>query len=198
MLPLRAVLQSVGYTVGWETDTRTVLVLSSETIQFGGRNWRVLDIQDNYALIIATDIISRREFHHTLEPETTITWENSDIRQYLNTEFYSLFSDEERARIRPATVTTIATEATWFSTRGGNDTTDKIFLLSINELEEYFAGDSNRMTGSDESPITWWLRCTADRGAAANMFPDHGGIFDFFNFTSTSGVRPALWLNLES
>jgi len=87
----------------------------------------------------------------------------------------------------------------WFSTRGGNDTTDKIFLLSIEEADEFFAGISNRMTSHDGRKISWWLRCTQAEGSgAANMFHDHGSIFGFFNFTSKSGVRPALWLRLES
>jgi hypothetical protein len=198
MIPLRAVLQTVGYTVGWDSDTRTVLIFNRETLQFGGLSWRVLEIQDNYALIIANDTVANRQFHYTLESDTAITWENSDIRQYLNTDFYSRFTDEEQARIRPTTVTTAAHETTWFRTRGGNDTIDKIFLLSIEELDYYFAGDGNRMTRRNEIEVSWWLRCThAERNGAANMFHDHGGIFDFRSFTALSGVRPALWLNLE-
>jgi hypothetical protein len=168
----------------------------SESLQFGGYDWRILDIHDNYALIIVTDIISRREFHHTLEPITTVTWENSDIRYYLNTDFYLQFSDEERTRIRPTTVTTTTNNSSWFNTHGGNDTTDKIFLLSIEELDKYFADDSNKMTTRGNRETSWWLRCT-QRSGAANMFYDHDGIFDFFKFTHSSGVRPALWLNIE-
>ena len=67
-----------------------------DVIQFGGYDWRVLDIQDGKALIISKDILSTRAYHSV---NTEITWEDSDIRQYLNGEFYNGFSAEEKGWI---------------------------------------------------------------------------------------------------
>jgi len=108
-----------------------------DIINFGGIDWRVLDVQGGRALIISQYILELRAFHDTQE---SVTWEHSDIRQYLNNEFFnSRFSDNERSRIAQTTI--INHDNLWFGTDGGNNTNDRIFLLSLDELIRYF-GDS--------------------------------------------------------
>ena len=117
---------------------------TGDIIQFGGHNWRILDMQGNHALIITENVISHRTYHHTLED---VTWETSEIRQYLNNTFLGTFSEAERARIRETTVVNSNNPWDWpdwgghASTFGGNNTADRIFLLSIDEVLQYF-GDS--------------------------------------------------------
>lgn len=184
-----------------DTESPPVLLVTNDTVHFGGRDWRILAREGNYALIIAKDIISRREFHHTLESEIPVTWETSDMRRYLNEYFYNKFSEEERARIRETMV--INSENLHPRELGGNDTTDKLFLLSIDEVYRYLEDHHDRMTQCRWGlEVSWWLRSiySGERSAAANIFHDHGGIYGYFNFTGRgpgSGVRPALWLNLE-
>ncbi len=81
-----------------------------------------------------------------------------------------------------------------YSTEGGRDTTDKIFLLSIDEAKKYFENDEARAIGS-----CWWLRSpgySSSRAAEVLSYGHviQGGIF-VINLLS---VRPALWVNLES
>jgi hypothetical protein len=106
----------------------------------------------------------------------------------------------------------------WFGTDGGRDTTDKIFLLSIEEVVKYF-GDSGQLknrpgdswwiddTFSKERVATyggkawwWWLRSPGLIGDfAAGVGPGGGlDVCGFDVYDAEGGVRPALWLNLKS
>ncbi len=58
-------------------------------ISFGYYNWRVLDIQNNAALIITEEIIEQRAYHDTYKD---ITWADCSLRKYLNGEFYDKFN----------------------------------------------------------------------------------------------------------
>jgi len=111
-----------------------------DIINFGEIDWRVLDVQGDRTLIISQEILELRGFHDTRE---SITWEHSDIRQYLNYEFiYNRFTDAERSRIAQTTIINHCNP--WFGTDAGNDTIDRIFLLSLEELARYF-GDSGQL-----------------------------------------------------
>jgi len=82
---------------------------------------------------------------------------------------------------------------------GGNDTTDKIFLLSIDEANAYFTDDSSRIAPNTMGdPAWWWLRSP---GVAANYAAgiNYGGDIAISGSSVSNGgggVRPALWLNL--
>ena len=187
-----------------------------EIIRFGGYYWRVLNVEGNQALVISEYVLFYRQYHHIWEP---VTWETSDIRYYLNNDFFNRFSPEDRARI--ATATVINNDNQWFGTPGGNDTSDRIFLLSIEEVVRYF-GDSgqlgNRLDNMnwirDEyneariakdlggSASWWWLRSPGIHpgGAAAVYFNGYLRLDGRVVFVEGvgGGVRPALLLNLES
>lgn len=74
---------------------------------------------------------------------TETTWEKCELRKWLNDDFYeSSFTAEEKERI--ARTPTINTNIPFYGTNAGRDTVDKIFLLSIEEAENYFASDEER------------------------------------------------------
>ena len=111
-----------------------------DIIEFGNHNWLVLDVQGNQALIITENVIGHRAFHHT---SGSVSWETSEIRQYLNGEFFRRFSHACQTRI--ATTIVINNNNPWSRYEvGGNNTTDRIFLLSIEEVVRYF-GDSGML-----------------------------------------------------
>ena len=117
-----------------------------EVIQFGDFDWRVLDVQGDRMLIITEYIIERRDYYHPRDEynrTVDVTWETSAMREYLNNEFLNTFSAADRARILEVTLTN--NDNPWFGTDGGNDTTDYIFLLSVEEVVRYF-GDSSRLS----------------------------------------------------
>ncbi|MCL2446967.1 MAG: DUF6273 domain-containing protein [Oscillospiraceae bacterium] len=104
-----------------------------DVVYFGDDLWRVLNIQDGNALIITEHLIEMRFYHQQLED---ITWEHSDIRQWLNSTFLDKFSQTDRNRIVQTTV--VNRNNQWHDTPGGNDTQDYVFLLSLEEVMRYF------------------------------------------------------------
>ena len=197
-----------------------ITVVIGDIISFGDYDWRVLDVEGDYALIITENIISYQWYHRgTFENPTWETrWETSEMREYLNTTFFNTFSTADRTRIRETTV--INNWNPWFYIYGGNDTTDRIFLLSIEEVVQYF-GDSgqlaNRPKGAlwitDEyseariardaagSASWWWLRSPGNHRSTAARVSNRGYLFMigysvYSSWGIGNGVRPALWLNL--
>jgi hypothetical protein len=190
-------------------------VLKDDIITFGKYTWRVLDAEDGRALIISEDIIELHWYHNEF---VNITWADCELRRCLNDEFYNRFSQDEKARI--VTVTNRNLDNPWFKTRGGEDSTDRIFLLNLEEVCEYF-GDSRaklRNKGSqtwsidDEnnakrqakygSDFHWWrLRSPGYYGRTAASVSDEGHVYLRGNGVygrprDSGGVRPALWLKL--
>jgi len=134
-------------------EAQTVSI--GETVTFGGREWRVLEKDGDHALLLHETVIINQPYHHTWQE---ITWENSSSRAWLNGEFLNSFNEEDRARIRETNV--INNDNPWtFSdwtghfdrTPGGNNTADKIFLLSIEEVTKYFGGSELLESGKTES-----------------------------------------------
>ena len=170
---------------------------AGDIIEFGGFNWLVLDVDDGKALIIAKSVIEQRAYHNAFEK---ITWEKCDLRQYLNGEFYdSTFAADEKKLIAETNV--INGDNPEYGTPGGNETTDKIFLLSIDEANNYFADDAARTAYDLSGTVhSWWLRSPGSDGDRAARVRDGGdaGAGGDSADRGRGGVRPALWLNLQS
>ena len=124
-----------------------------EVIEFGEWNWRVLDVKDGRALIITENIIEKRPYNAQYRE---VTWETSSLREYLNGEFLKKFTAEEQERIVETRIQN--PDNLWNGTSGGNDTIDKVFLLSLEEVDRYFgnSGDYDneiRKEYEDEYPV---------------------------------------------
>jgi hypothetical protein len=165
-----------------------------EQTSFGDIDWQVLDVRDGRALLVSQDILEMRAYN---EEFIRTTWEDCSLRAYLNGEFLSKhFSNEEQMRIALANV--INDDSSEYGTPGGNDTQDKVFLLSIDEIERYFSSNSERIAKYQGADYWWWLRSPgAGAYSAADIYVDGdmnalGGDVE----NDTGGVRPALWLNL--
>jgi len=115
-----------------------------DTIQLGGHDWRVLEIRDGRALILSEEILERRPYHtHLVE----ITWEHCSLRTYLNRQFYdNTFTTDEKNRIVDVRNSNPANP--WYGTRGGENTIDRVFLLSLEEVVRYL-GDSGQLGAVD-------------------------------------------------
>ena len=93
----------------------------------------------------------------------------------------------------------------------GNDTTDKIFLLSITEAEKYFSSNSKRVCKptayaeangvyiSNDSSCWWWLRSPGVLPNSAADVADGGSIYYVGNYANDVNicVRPAMWISIE-
>jgi len=169
-----------------------------DRIEFGGYTWVVLYINTIFALVLSENILARMDYHHTL---TSITWEESQIRHWLNTEFYCRFPEAERKAILPAF--TMNHNNPHFDTEGGNTTVDKVFLLSYEDIEKFFKDISFKSTEIAQETCWWWLRTPgiySDRVAAVHedghvVMPGYYIKSSLCN--NTGGIRPALLLSVN-
>ena len=67
-----------------------------DIIEFGDFEWLVLDVRDNQALIITKHVITRRAYHGGNAPTS---WNSSDIRWWLNNNFFQRFDPADQALI---------------------------------------------------------------------------------------------------
>ncbi len=176
----------------------------SEPIQ-----WRVLDIDYNSgrALLLSVYGLETMAYHWDAAP---VTWENSSLRQYLNSNFYKgVFSDTERPQIAQTRNSNPPSPS--YGTYGGNDTFDYVFLLSINEARYYFPSEGSRKASptqlarahgaygtADVNCAWWWLRSPGQKTNCASSINSIGVLLDTGPVVSdvTGMIRPAIWVNL--
>ena len=121
-------------------------------IVFGDYQWKILDIKDGKMLILTDEIIEQRDYHDKKE---NITWEHSEIRNFLNNDFFERFSASDKERI----LTTLNKNADnpWYTSCGGRDTVDRVFLLSLDEVVRLYFGDSSRLLDNPKKNQRYWF-----------------------------------------
>ena len=124
-----------------------------DKIVFDRYEWRVLDIQNNAALIITEHIIEQRPYHIR---SGDVTWDECELRAYLNDAFYNMFSEENRSKIMPVTIETL--DNPWYNSNGGMDTYDSIFLLSLEEVVCKYFGDSSKNLENRSAKQRYWFQ----------------------------------------
>ncbi|AZS15090.1 DUF6273 domain-containing protein [Paenibacillus lutimineralis] len=140
------------------------------SLSFGGYNWRVLDIQNNRALIITEDIIEQRAYHDAYKD---ITWADCALRKYLNGEFYDKFSATDKSRIIP--VINRNPDNQWYGSKGGADTQDSVFLLSIEEVVcKYFGDSSSKLHNRGKNQRYWFERKDENNSKRKSKFEGYG------------------------
>lgn len=171
----------------------------------GDIEWRVLDVQDGKALLISKYALDAKPYNET---NTAVRWETCTLRQWLNSDFLNeAFSEKEQSSIETATVT--ADKNPDYYTDPGNDTKDKVFLLSVDEAEKYFSSDDDRACSptdyaiangakvDDKGSCWWWLRT---KGGLSNTATN----ITAYRLISNTGmpvirqdgaVRPVIWID---
>lgn len=164
--------------------------------------WRVIKCENGEALLLSDIVLDKQKYNKRLKK---VTWEKSTLRKWLNKKFMNrAFSSSEQEAIHTTKV--INEDNYYYKTDGGNDTLDKIYLLSLSETDEekeYGFTDSYGMTikYSNYADLDdyqyWWLRTPGEKNisaAAVDMFGEAyvgGGESDM-----ELGIRPVLHLNL--
>ena len=178
-------------------------------------SWIVLDRKSNGEMLIISEKVLDTKPYNT--KDTSITWEKSTIRSWLNgygasyntvgTSFTSsnfintAFTTAEKAKIVSSSVPAHANPYSSTS-YAGNATTDKIFLLSITEAENYFSSNSARQADATRYAVKrgaqvygsesgfsydgsctdvhcyayWWLRSPGEHNYKAAMVYTTGNV----------------------
>ncbi len=176
--------------------------------------WTVLEKDGVSLLLISEKALDCKPYNTEC---TSVTWENCSLRSWLNGTFFNTaFSTAEQSQIKSTNVS--ADKNPNYGTSAGNATTDKVFLLSITEVNKYFSSDearkcvptsyakangaytSTNYTKDGEATCWWWLRSPGDTQRIAAYVLLGGSVTfsgDFVDFASDC-VRPALWITLDS
>ncbi len=169
--------------------------------------WTVLDKKDDRVLLVSKNILEALSYNTEV---TDVTWETSSIRTWLNDQFIKkAFGRVEQRRIKETKLKNHDNPNG--ITDGGNDTVDKVFLLSLNEVNKYFSSNTERIASysaiAEENALSgyyksWWLRTPGEwsdsaiyvdeEGHIKGNGGDHGGAQVDCDF----GVRPAIWVSI--
>lgn len=162
--------------------------------------WLVLDRQEDHVLLLSLKALDCVDFG--TKGHYFVSWEDSFIRVWLNEEFYSLaFSDTEKLLIAP-----VDTEEEEYALTDGDESADRVFLLSETEAERCLPGDAAKQccctqyaidNGSWHTPFSicrWWLRTPGDSANRKAGVRHQGSIFrgGFYTYLGYMSVRPAL------
>lgn len=194
--------------------------------------WRILSVDGNDAFVLADRVLDCKKYN---EYENNVTWEKSALRSWLNgygssaningedyTEINfvnTAFSSKEKSAI--ITTKIINDNNPFYGSEGGNNTSDLLFLLSIDEVKtpkygfvtDYKEASKERECKATEYAINqgcviaknqvyygncrWWLRSPGySNNGASQIWEDGSGYDDSIHIER--GVRPALHLNLSS
>ncbi|WP_406041275.1 DUF6273 domain-containing protein [Succinimonas sp.] len=171
-------------------------------------SWQVLAVQGDQALLITSSCIDARSYNDTLKD---LTWEESDVRQWLNTSFLEgSFSPEERELIMPVILDN--PDSRQYPTFGGNATEDRVFLLSNDEVLQYFPEEASRACAPSPAAVNhgarkdrdngntgWWTRSPGFFQGYASYVLSTGTLGEIGHFADyeNNTVRPAVWVSIK-
>ena len=96
--------------------------------------WEILGEDENGVLLVSRYVLDVYPYYNG---DNEVTWEDSDLREWLNDDFYNeVFSEDEKSWIVLANI--INSDNEYYGARGGNDTYDYVFCLSIDEMMTYY------------------------------------------------------------
>lgn len=181
----------------------------------GSSEWIVLDKDGDNLLLISEKCLDAMPYN---TERTDVTWETSSIRAWLNGEFMEkAFSAKEQSAIVSAKLDN-PKNTRYGGAKGGNDTVDKVFLLSYDEAKEYFPPEDEQVTGMtgyardkgvysytfriEEGPSWWWwLRSPGLGQDMASIFYCNekllsgGPANDGLTVNTICAVRPVIWVD---
>lgn len=179
--------------------------------------WRILSINSDGtdAFVIADKAIDIAQYYSASNVE--ITWEKSALRQWLNDSFLkTAFTADEQKAVKTTTVKTADNQTS--SEPGGNDTQDKIYLPSIEEMHCYDYGFSaqedetqtRKTTSTDYAWLggtpfkriagfmSYWLRSPGTQTGYPATVGDWGnGTVKAAKAEEYLGVRPVMHVDLS-
>ena len=207
----------------WEGNTYGSAQVSFDTapteLTFGNYTWILLSTSGDQSLLISKEIIRFMSYWKLSTFDQTglrVTWASSPIREWLNGDFLSSFSDSDKAAIRSTNITTPSNAK--FGTVDNCNTSDKVFLLSAEEANSYFKMDESRAARATDSAIStygdgdgrkdpttgntyWWLR-TPGMFVYDAAYVNYTGTVRYDGIEATQpaicGVRPAMWVSNDA
>lgn len=147
-------------------------------------------------------------FYH--DEDEAVTWEESSLREWLNSDFYeNAFSEEEKSRIISPELSN--RDNPYYNTKGGNSTQDFVSLLTVKEAETLtrdisicFPTPYGMQNGIYSDPETghceWWLRTVGINENTASTVGKTGYTDAIGSRVVCPGVavRPCIYIEYET
>ncbi|MCM1245455.1 MAG: DUF6273 domain-containing protein [Roseburia sp.] len=180
----------------WQSDTNGDGV-ADQNDEKEPIKWRVLSVDGDDAFLLADRNLDVQEYDDTEEEE--VTWETCTMRSWLNGTFLNnAFNESEQEAIKVTDV--VNEDNSEYGTEGGNDTQDKVYLLSLSEVmnpeygfgsvesdnntrkavnTSYVAagGEINVMMESAGNTDDWWLRSPGGISDIASLVGSCGYVY---------------------
>ncbi|MBQ3763113.1 MAG: leucine-rich repeat protein [Clostridia bacterium] len=172
--------------------------------------WIILDVDVDGSILLLSKYALDAQPYHTKLRDTI--WATCTLRQWLNKDFLdAAFTDEEQTKIKVAKI--VNNGNPFYSREGSDDTEDKVWLLSISEINEYFKEDEDRLCAPTKyaaergvalskrysvdglsACFSWWLRSPGYRhDTAATITVDLVNGEDYCAVSyGWLGVRPVI------
>ena len=163
-----------------------------DTIVFGTYNntpieWIIVDYdsREKALILISKDILFTREFD-----SGTNYWGSSSLRNYLNTDFYNQFTDEEKSYICG-----VITDPGDY---------DYVFLLSYDtnnyKIKSYASLFYNKSANYNGSACSWWLMSPGSSDNYTDIVHYYNGNWTYgetYKSNASIGVRPMIVLDVR-
>lgn len=169
--------------------------------------WIQLDEKNGQKLLITKYAIDSVPFNNKKE---AVSWDKSDIRKWLNDDFYNTaFSDEEKEKIALTKNTAEKNPNHPDNTVIGSNTEDNVFLLSYQEVSKYFPNENDRILKptkyaeekgcytNGNGDVAWWTRSAGLTETSPEYLASSGdfGTREHQVDEKIIGTRPAIWVN---
>ncbi|MFF4838349.1 DUF6273 domain-containing protein [Streptomyces sp. NPDC001315] len=159
--------------------------------------------KDDRELIVAKDDLTDAAHNSAYNPTTGqalyTTWEDSELRSYLNGTFYDTFSVDDQSQIISTRIG--SSPNTDYKTLAGSDMTDNVFVLSQQEYETYIGTDQTLVSALNASGSKWWWLRTPGVDQRYAVFANSAGFVASYGRLVTNplgGVRPAMWIKIPA
>ncbi len=174
-----------------------------DTIEYGtderGRRieWLVVAVAQGKVLLVSEDILFDSSFNAY---DSSTSWESSTLRKYLNdTSAYGFlgktFTQSELDSILESVV--VSEDSSVYGTYAGENTVDRVFLLSISELTQFTTNSDERVAFHHGKTHFWWLRTPGEDMSRMTVVSPNGLVYSGgVDASDSHGVRPAMWVSL--
>ncbi len=181
--------------------------------------WLVVGTDGNSFLVVSAYALEEKCLND--ERMENVKWETCTLRAWLNGDFYeNSFTTEEKAHIKTVTLVNDGSPTKSYIS-GGNDTEDKVFILSKSEIETYFSDTTYGICPPTETMIAkgyfsvypenqmlipygraytqYWVRTPGDNRLYFCWYNSRSDLLSEFGTqvdTQQMCVRPAMWITV--
>lgn len=157
--------------------------------------WEIFRSDENGTMLLSRYVLDAQSYN---DSKKDVTWETSPLRAWLNDDFINAaFTETEQGYIKDAEIENPDNEM--YETRGGKDTTDKVFLPGVDDILEHYEFiyyDDSRKYGNSDQLLIAPTEYAKEQGAEGLEITDkvlRDNSFDVNTYSSYIGKTSTWW-----